>query len=249
MNSHLQLKNVCVDYPIFNIKDRTITSNIFSKIGGKIGSREDKHVSVRSLNNISIELQKGDRLGLVGGNGAGKSTLLRTMAGILSPTDGIVDINGNVSTILEMSNGMDNDATGYENIISRLIYLGLTFAEAKNKIEEIESFCELGEFLSLPMSTYSSGMAVRLAFAISTSITPNILIIDEILSVGDASFISKAQDRMKSLMLSSEIIVLAAHDMHVLKEVCNKGIYLKNGEIKFSGNIEDVIKKYESDLY
>jgi len=197
------------------------------------------------LQHISLQLNTGDKVGLIGHNGAGKSTLLRLMAGIYEPTKGQVRFEGTVGTLLDLTLGMDTEATGYENIKIRGVILGLTNQQIADVIPDIEAFTEMGDFLSMPAKTYSSGMLLRLAFAISTTIAPNILLIDEAVGAGDAHFMDKAERRLASFVHRSDILVIASHDNNFIRQFCNKVLWLEHGTVKAFGPTEKIIKEYE----
>jgi ABC-2 type transport system ATP-binding protein/lipopolysaccharide transport system ATP-binding protein len=191
-----------------------------------------------------LDIEDGDRLGLIGPNGAGKTTLLRVLAGIYHPTRGEVYSSGKVSALLDVSVGLNPEATGRENIILRGMYMDIHPREMRARVDEIAEFTELGPYLDMPTRTYSAGMMVRLGFAVSTCVPPEILLMDEWLSAGDASFLDKAQRRMESFVGSSSILVLASHSMELLRKWCNRGILLQHGRIVAHGRIDDVIAAY-----
>ncbi len=183
-------------------------------------------------------------MALVGHNGAGKSTLLRVLAGAYEPSRGVAHIDGKVSSLLDMTMGMDPELTGRENITLRGIFLGMTFRQATEITPAIEEFTELGGFMDLPMRTYSSGMTLRLAFAVSTAVQPDILLLDEMISVGDMSFAEKARIRLEQVMENSRILVLASHDPMILKRYCNKAVHLREGQIVAAGSIDDILEQH-----
>jgi ABC-2 type transport system ATP-binding protein/lipopolysaccharide transport system ATP-binding protein len=239
------LDRITVDFPIYNAKKRSLKSELIRRtVGGHIEAIDENHVSVMALRDVSLSLRDGDRLGIVGHNGAGKSTLLRVLSGVYEPPVGRVAIDGRISSLTDMMMGMDGEATGYENILLRSVFLGLSVKQAQANVGEIEDFTELGNFLKLPMRTYSSGMILRLAFAISTAVTPEILIMDELVSAGDAAFIAKAEARLNSFIDRTRILVLASHDLDLLRRLCNKGVLLEEGSLKMVGPIDDVLAAY-----
>jgi ABC-2 type transport system ATP-binding protein/lipopolysaccharide transport system ATP-binding protein len=240
----ITLRDVAVDFPIYNARGRSLRSNVLRHVGGHIKGQDDGIVVVEALRDINLDLGPGDRLALVGHNGAGKSTLLRVLAGAYEPTRGRAEIRGKVSSLLDMTMGMDPELSGSENIVLRGIFLGMTFGEVDRLIPSIGEFSGLGGFLNLPMRTYSSGMALRLAFAISTAVQPDILLMDEMISVGDADFADKARERIEQVMENSHILALASHDPAVLRRYCNKAILLKGGEIVSAGSLEDVLASH-----
>jgi ABC-2 type transport system ATP-binding protein len=244
--AHIELRNISVEFPIYNVNSRSL-KKVFLRVatGGLISRAKDKTVIVQSLNNISLSINHGDRVGLIGHNGAGKSTLLRLLANIYKPTAGDIYVEGKVSPMLSLMEGIENESTGFENIFIRGILLGLSRTQIKEKINDIAELTGLGDYLAMPVRTYSQGMLVRLAFAITTSIHPEILLIDEVFGAGDASFMQKAVERMTSLLNQSSIVVMATHSNDLISEFCNKAILLDGGEIKYFGAVDEAIKLYQ----
>ena len=199
--------------------------------GGRISSEAGKGVSIRALDAIDFEVREGERLGLTGHNGSGKSTLLRVLAGVYEPTTGTIVVRGRIASLLDISIGMDFEASGLENIYLRGLLMGLPRQVIRSKIDEITVFSELGDYIEMPVRTYSSGMVMRLAFSIATSIEADILLMDEWLSVGDADFVKKAEDKLKSLISRTPILVMASHSPEILKEVCTKVMRLEGGRV------------------
>ncbi len=243
--ARIDLRKVSVEFPIYNVNARSF-KNKFLRLatGGAVVKDANKHMVVNALQDLTMTLQHGDRLGLVGHNGAGKSTFLRLLAGVYEPTSGDMRADGHVSPMLDIMHGIETEFTGLENIMQRGILLGLTRAEIKAKTQEIADFTGLGDYLSMPMRTYSSGMMVRLAFSISASIKPEILLIDEIFNAGDADFLDKAREKMIHLLNQSSIVVMATHSDDLIKEFCNKVLLLEGGKIKYLGNPEEALKLY-----
>jgi lipopolysaccharide transport system ATP-binding protein len=241
------LRNASVEIPVYNANARSITSRILEfSTGGKLDSDPNGKALVRALQGVSIELQDGDRVGLVGHNGAGKSTLLRVLAGVFVPTGGTASIEGSVGSLIDVSLGINPEATGRENIFLRGALMGLSKGEVRKKFDEIVDFSELGGFIDLPTRTYSSGMQLRLGFAISTIVRPEILLMDEWLSVGDEGFKAKALDRLTSVIDASKILILASHSREILEQVSNKVIWLEHGEVKMFGPAAIVLDEYFS---
>jgi len=237
MSVSIILKDVSVAFPIYNSSNRSLKKKIISAAtGGKIAGDASNKVLIKSLNNINLSFKKGDRVGLLGHNGAGKSTLLRVLSGVYVPSSGTLDVQGRIVSLLDISVGMDGEFTGFENIMLRGILLGLSPQQIAEKIDEIAEFSELGEYLNMPMRTYSSGMNLRLAFSIITSFPADIILMDEWLSVGDADFNQKASKRLEEMLEKSSILVIATHDKGIVDRLCNKVITLEHGEIK---NIEE----------
>jgi ABC-type polysaccharide/polyol phosphate transport system ATPase subunit len=243
--ARINLKNVVVDFPIVNASSQSLQLRLFQSLGGKLTSHR-KTVVVRALDGVDLELRDGDRLGIIGHNGSGKTTLLRVLAGVYPPGQGSATIEGSISSFTDLTLGMDPESTGWENIIFRCAFMGMSFREAKRRTPAIAEFSELGEYLNLPTRTYSTGMFLRLAFAISTSIEPEILIMDEMISAGDAQFIEKAKRRLREVVGKAHILVLASHDMEIIQRVCNKVVWLEQGTIKQFGPSERVVQAYES---
>jgi|HubBroStandDraft_1064217.scaffolds.fasta_scaffold00021_52 ABC-type polysaccharide/polyol phosphate transport system ATPase subunit len=239
------LDRVTVDFPIYNARGRSLKTELLRRtVGGNIESGQDKHLSVMALREINLTLRNGDRLGLVGRNGAGKSTLLRVLSGVYEPPVGTVKIEGAVSALTDMMMGMDVEATGYENIILRSVFLGIPIAEAKRSVPDIEEFSELGNFLHLPMRTYSSGMMLRLAFAVTTAVTPEILIMDEVIGAGDIAFLGKAEKRLNRIIGDSQILVIATHNESMLKRFCNRAALMEEGRLVKLGTVAEVLDSY-----
>jgi lipopolysaccharide transport system ATP-binding protein len=228
--AHIRADCICVEFPIWSPSRRSLKSAVLrATTGGRLARETSTLVLVQALADLSFEFSRGDRIGLVGHNGSGKTTLLRVLSGIYEPVRGQLNVNGRVSSLLDLSLGMDREATGFENIVLRGVLLGLTPAAIQSKVDEIAEFSELGDYLSMPIRTYSSGMLLRLAFAVSTSVAPEILLLDEWLSVGDAGFRDKAERRLLEMIESSAIVVLASHDESLIKRFCSRMLRLEHG--------------------
>jgi ABC-2 type transport system ATP-binding protein/lipopolysaccharide transport system ATP-binding protein len=245
----IDLHDVSIDFPIYATpQSRSIKMDLFRRIGGRIqSSGEDGRLVVRALRNINLRLRSGDRLGLIGPNGAGKSTLLRVLSGVYEPPYGSIRVEGHVSSLLDVTLGIDPELNGYDNIILRSVLLGSTFAEARARTDEIAEFSELGEFLNLPVRTYSAGMIMRLGFAISTAQRPEIILLDEVVGVGDREFAEKARARTLQLVEDASILVLASHDRATLQSFCNRAAVLQGGEMVTIGPLDEVLDAYESE--
>ena len=241
----IELVDASVDYPIYSASARSLKTAIAQKVGGTIRAGDTSRVVVRALDRVNLSLRSGDRLALFGSNGSGKSTLLKVMTGILEPSSGLAQITGHVSALLDLQMGMDPEATGYENILMRSIFLGASFEEARARIPDIEAFSELGEYLRFPIRTYSSGMIVRLAFAISTVISPEILAMDEQVGAADAAFSLKAQKRINELIGQAQILVFATHNIEDAKKTCNRAVVLRRGRIVFDGAVNEAELAYK----
>ena len=237
--------NACVDFPIFDAKSRSLKKAVLSSAGGAIGKNEANTVVVEALKDINLHLREGDRVGLVGHNGAGKSTLLRLLSGIYEPTRGAADIRGRVAPVFDLGIGMDPEISGYENIVIRGLFLGQSRKQMKAKMEEIADFTELGEYLSMPLRTYSTGMRIRLALGVVTSIEPEILLLDEGIGAVDAAFMAKARDRLTALVERSGLLVFASHSNEFLAQLCDTALWIDHGEIRRAGLVDEVVEAYE----
>lgn len=243
----ITLDKVSVEFPIYNVNARSFKKQFLRLATGAAVSKDaNKHIVVKGLDQVDLSIEHGDLVGLIGHNGSGKSTLLRLLAGIYEPTQGELQLSGHVSSMLDITSGIEAEFTGYENITMRGTLLGLTKTQIAEKIEDIAAFTDLGDYLKVPIRTYSSGMKVRLAFAISASIQPDILLIDEIFNAGDSGFMDKARQRMIALLNQSSIVVMATHADELITEFCNKVLLLEGGKVKFFGAVEEGLKLYHS---
>lgn len=241
----LRLENIGVDFPIYGGTSRSLKNRVLhAATGGRLATDAARRPVVSALRNISLELSEGDRLGLVGGNGAGKTTLLRIMSSVYEPTSGRMTTTGRVVSLFNSTLGMDLELPGYDNIVMRGMTLGLSRNEINRKMDEISEFTGLEDFLHLPVRTYSAGMRVRLAFAISTSVDSDIILLDEGVGAGDATFIDKAQARLMSFANRAGILVLATHTAALMRRLCNKAALLNRGEIVRIGSVDDVLEEY-----
>lgn len=230
--AYIRFDKVCVDFPVYNTTGRSLKIQLMqAATGGRLGSNEKGRVVVRALDVVSIELRAGDRLGLVGHNGAGKSTLLRVISGVYEPTEGRVDVRGEVTSLIDLNLGMDMESTGIENVYLRGALMGFKRRWLSTKINDIAEYSGLGDYLAMPLRTYSTGMQMRLAFSIATLAQPEILIMDEWLTVGDAEFQEKAQRRLDEIVQKTSIMVLASHSMELVNQVCNRVIRLERGAV------------------
>jgi ABC-type polysaccharide/polyol phosphate transport system ATPase subunit len=198
----------------------------------------------RALSNISLRMGRGERLGVLGSNGAGKSTLLRLLARIYPPTSGTLTVRGRVAPLIEMGAGFNPELSGRDNILLNGAMLGYTRRQMEAKVAGVFEFTGLGEFADLPLKYYSSGMYMRLAFAIATEVDPEVLLIDESLGVGDAAFVDKAKQRIRGLLERSNVVVIVSHDMDSLRELCSRGVWLEHGRVVADGPINDVVDRY-----
>jgi len=240
----IKLSNACVTFSVFNTKTRSVRNTLINAIGGKVNS-VDNTIYVKALDNINLEINEGERVGLIGHNGAGKSTMLKLLSGIYEPTEGSMEVKGYTSSLTDITMGMDPENSGYDNIIMRCILMGMTFKHAKEMVKSIIDFSELSEYIDLPTRTYSTGMYMRLAFTIATSIAPDILIMDEMIGAGDAAFIEKAKIRSMELIEQTKIMVISSHDMHIMRDICTRGIWMEKGKIRMDGEINAVIEAYQ----
>lgn len=230
--AEIEFKNVTLRYPIHSTHSMSLRNHLVRvATGGTIEREAGKTTVVTALKDVSFRLQDGDAVGLVGHNGAGKSTLLRTIAGIYPPESGTIIRKGKIATVLEIGAGLEPELSGYDNIINLGMMMGLSHKQAIALTPDIEEFTELGDFLQLPVRTYSSGMTMRLMFAVATSITPEILLIDEMFSTGDAGFQEKSLIRIKKLISSAKIFVFASHNPDLINTYCNKIFKLNHGTI------------------
>lgn len=241
----IDLRNVSVDLPVFEMAGRSLKKRL-ARLGrrNRIARDTDGVVVVRALDDLNLSLQEGDRVGLIGRNGAGKSTLLRVLAGIYPPTSGQIYTRGCVVPLLDISLGMDELSTGRQNVRLRGLLLGMSDAEIQRKTEDIATFTELGDHLDLPLRTYSSGMRLRLAFAVSTAVDADILLLDEVIGVGDSLFMKKAEERMLNLQNRAKIVVLASHSENVIRQMCNKVLWMDRGRIREFGSVDLVMVRY-----
>lgn len=240
---YIRLQSVDLHYAAVAFKERSLKSllaGVFSNAGDKISIRD-----VHALKNISLEIKGGERVGLLGHNGAGKSTFLKTVAGLYPVSSGTVHIQGKVRSLFDLSMGFEPDATGRENILYRGLLLGLTPTFMREKEAGIVEFAGLGDFINYPIKTYSAGMQVRLAFAISTAVGGDVLLLDEVIGAGDANFMAKAKQRIAGLIEQAEILVLASHDFGALNNLCMRGLVFHHGEIIYDGSIGNAIIQYK----
>lgn len=239
------LKDVNVDIPVFNLQGRSLKKTVMGlATGGKIGLTEAGKTIIRSLENINLEITPHERVGLIGHNGAGKSTLLRVLGKVYSPSSGISVIEGKIGSLIDISLGIDGEATGIENIFLRAALLGISRKEVENSLDDIIGFTQLGPFIEMPVRTYSSGMHMRLAFAVSTMISPDILLMDEWLSVGDQVFQHQAEKRLNSLIERSNVLVIASHSRELIEKCCTRVIWLEHGKIKMDSSPANVCNEY-----
>lgn len=242
---HILLNNVSVDIPIFNSQGRSLKKTIMGMAtGGRIGLTESGRTVVRSLDHLNLEIKSHERVGLIGHNGAGKSTLLRVLSSVYEPTEGVAKITGSIGSLIDISLGIDLEATGLENIYLRSVLLGIPKKNVDKELNSLVEFTELGDFINMPVRTYSTGMHMRLAFAVSTMISPDILLMDEWLSVGDQSFQEKAENRLNRLIERTNILVIATHSRRLIERCCTRVLWLEHGRLKMDGSPEQVCPLY-----
>ncbi|HUS10560.1 MAG TPA: ABC transporter ATP-binding protein [Pyrinomonadaceae bacterium] len=243
----VQLANVSVTFPIYQGGSRSLKKSLlFRGTGGQLASDGNDRIVVEALRNVSLELKAGDRVALVGSNGAGKTTLLRVMAGVYEPVSGAVTSRGRISPMFDIGLGMDYENSGYDNIRMRGLILGLSSREIEERMADIAGFTELGEYLDLPVRTYSSGMITRLTFAVATCFQPEILLMDEWILAGDTNFLIKAQYRIEAFVENASILVLASHNHAICRRWCNKAIWMERGEVRAYGGVEHTLDAYEA---
>lgn len=233
----IKLTDVNLSYPLLDYSKQSIKQSAFKLLTGGTINLHNNSPHIHALKNINLEIKDGERVGLYGHNGSGKTTLLRTLAGIYKPENGVVEINGKITSMLSINLGVDIFLTGIENIRLKGKFLKLKDSQINDMIDYISNFSELGEFLKLPLSTYSSGMLVRFQFALATYKTSDIILLDEWLSAGDENFAPKAEKKMEEIIKKAGILVIASHNIELLQRNCNKIIFFEKGEIKKIVNV------------
>jgi ABC-2 type transport system ATP-binding protein len=237
-------KDACVDFPIFDAKSRSLKKTVMGMVGGNIAS-QSKVPIIEALADVNLRLEHGARVALVGHNGAGKTTLLRLLAGIYEPTRGVAEIRGRVAPIFDLGVGMDPEISGLENIMIRGLFLGMTRKQMEARVDDIADFTELGDFLRMPLRTYSTGMRVRLALGVVTSIDPEILLLDEGIGAVDAAFLEKSKRRLGDLVERSGLLVFASHSDEFLRDLCDSAIWMEHGRVKQQGELEEILRAYK----
>ena len=247
MSTHLRAEGISVCFRVYGVGSQSLKKQLISfGTGGRLARDSANHFVVQALENVSLQLKEGDRLGIVGSNGCGKSTLLRVMAGIYHPDQGTITSSGRISAIIDHSVGLDPLATGYENIEARAVLMRLSTKGRNALVESVKATSELGDYLSMPVHTYSSGMLMRLNFSLSIAIEPDILILDEWLSVADRSFKAKAEKIMRNLVARSRILVIASHNLDLIERLCDRAAWLDGGKLRAYGPANDVLAAYTS---
>ena len=236
----IEVKNVSMSFRLSQDRIQSIKEYLVTLAKGKL-----KYKEFWALKNVSFTVRPGEVLGIIGRNGAGKSTILKVISGILKPTEGSVSVRGNIVPMLELGSGFDFDLTGRENIYLNGSILGYSSHFLDEKYDEIVSFSELGEFVEMPIRNYSSGMMMRLAFSIATVVNPEILIVDEILAVGDEAFQRKSRQRMLELMGGGTTVLFVSHSLDQIREMCDRVLWLDHGQIKMLGETKEVCDAYQ----
>jgi lipopolysaccharide transport system ATP-binding protein len=241
----LKLNNVCVDIPVYNINSRSMKKTLIKSLGqNKIVQDQSGIQMVQALKNINIDLNSGDRLGLIGPNGAGKSTLLRVLSGVYSPTSGSISSKGKVSSLIDLTLGMDVEASGIENIYIQGELFEISKKIIDKNIDDIINFSELNEFIEMPIRTYSAGMIFRLGFSVLTFLQPEILIMDEWIAVGDNNFSKKVNERLKFILEKTKVFVIASHSKDLILDVCNRVVWIENGTVRLDGSPKKLCDLY-----
>lgn len=242
----LRAEHLEVDFPLYHGESRSLKKTVFAVASsrGRLGEDTRHRMVVQAVRDVNFELRNGDRLGLIGANGAGKTTLLRALAGIYEPSGGRIVVDGAVFPLLDASQGMNPDLTGRENIRLRGLFNGLDERTIDALQEDVAEFAELAQFIDLPVRIYSSGMMVRLGFAMATAIRPQILLMDEWILAGDAQFMGRARARLETMVEGAEILVLSSHSPDVLLRWCNRLIWMEQGQVRMDGDPEEVLSAY-----
>jgi ABC-2 type transport system ATP-binding protein len=245
MNPMIQLENVSVQYQIPNLKVKSIKEYVINLIQRKMSYHQ-----FHALNNVSLDIKPGEVFGVIGHNGAGKSTLLKVIARVLRPTKGRVILRGRISPLLELGAGFDPELTGRENIFLNSAILGFSKKDIKSRFDRMVAFAELAEFIDTPVRNYSTGMISRLGFYVATDVQPEVLIVDEVLSVGDSDFQQRCQDRINTFRQNGTTILLVSHDLDAVQKICDRVGWLHHGELKAVGKSEEIIAQYKtSDIH
>ena len=244
----ITLCNASVEIPVFAVGNNSLKSTLLRKAVGGRFAQSGSNLTINALNDVSMDLRDGERIGLVGRNGAGKTTLLRVLAGVYPPTSGTVRVVGRVSPMFDISLGMSVDSTGMENIRVCGALWGLSRAEIAAGIDDVVEFTELGDYLKIPVRTYSAGMLLRLSFAIATLRQPEILLLDEIIGVGDAGFMAKAKARLEKIVNRAQILMVSSHSDVIIRELCEKVIWLDKGSVAAFGGVDEVLAAYNASI-
>ena len=241
METMIEVRDVSMRFRMANDRISSIKEYAIARLRGKL-----KYNEFEALKHVSFDVKRGEVMGLIGHNGAGKSTLLKVISGILKPTEGSVIVRGNVAPMLELGSGFDFDMTGRESLFLNGAILGDSEEFLKSKYEEIVAFSEIGPFIDMPLRNYSSGMVARLAFSVATVVVPEVLIVDEVLAVGDAEFQEKSRKRMMELMSGGTTVLFVSHSMEQIRQMCNRVVWLEKGHIRMIGGLQETCDAYEN---
>jgi lipopolysaccharide transport system ATP-binding protein len=237
----IEAAGLAIEFPLYHHNARSLKQRILASSGLRLKKDDDNRIVVAALRDLTFSIGRGERVALVGPNGAGKTTLLRTIAGVYEPVAGRLRVEGAIGSLIDPAAGMDALLTGRENVVLRALFRGMTEADGRALAEEVAGFAGLGDFLDVPIRGYSAGMNVRLAFAMATAMTPDILLMDEWFLAGDADFMKKAEERLTRLVTGAEILMIATHDMGVVRKWCTRAIRLEGGRILADGPVEQVL--------
>jgi ABC-type polysaccharide/polyol phosphate transport system ATPase subunit len=245
----IRVSELTIDLPLQNVSANSLRRKIIDiAIGGQFFRKNNDGLSIRALDRVNFSVKNGERVGVVGHNGAGKTTLLRALAGVFEPNKGVIEVEGKVTALFGAGIGLDNDATGLENIKLMGAYLGVDLSKNDSRVEEIIDFCDLNNYIELPVKVYSTGMLGRLAFAVATSLQPDVLIMDEWLGAGDQFFIKKAQDRVNKFVESAKVVILASHSDALIEKIASKVVWLERGQVRFFGPTAEWKELYQAEL-
>ena len=244
VKARIDVVDLSVWFPLYHGSSRSLKKMAVAAATGRLGHDRAQHIVVRALRDINLQLNAGDRLGLIGSNGAGKTTLLRVLAGIYEPVSGSLRVQGSLNALLDPSLGMNPDLTGRENILLRGLYAGLPKPALPRLEEDVTAFAELSDFIDLPVRIYSAGMVVRLGFALATAIKPQILLMDEWFLAGDAAFLEKARVRLEEMVRGADILVLSTHQTEIIRAWCTRVLWLDQGQVRADGPADAVLADY-----
>jgi ABC-2 type transport system ATP-binding protein/lipopolysaccharide transport system ATP-binding protein len=249
--THIVLSNVDLELPVFTARSRGLLNTILAAANHERARLERTGLfkaKVHALRGLNLRVVSGERIGLLGINGSGKTTLLKVLSGAYEPTGGVADISGSIASLTDLMVGLDSEASGYENVRIKNRHLGGSKADFNKLLEDVRSFSELGPYLDLPVRTYSSGMVLRLAVALSTTKGADIVLMDEMIGVGDARFVAKTEARLRTIMTHSAILVIASHNVQILQTFCTRGLVMSEGSVEYDGDIESAISHYYSSI-
>lgn len=244
VKARIDVVDLSVWFPLYHGSSRSLKKMAVAAATGRLGRDRQQHVVVRALRDINLQLNAGDRLGLIGSNGAGKTTLLRVLAGIYEPVSGSLRVQGSLNALLDPSLGMNPELTGRENILLRGLYAGLPKPALPRLEDDVTAFAELSDFIDLPVRIYSAGMVVRLGFALATAIKPQILLMDEWFLAGDAAFLEKARVRLEEMVRGADILVLSTHQTEIIRAWCTRVLWLDQGQVRADGPPDEVLADY-----